>query len=96
MYEELEHWKEYQKEKQKNKENMYKINETIRQGKSLYTVVYSYGQLSLPICQSRDYQHCVDYINKQPIETKVYNEEESQQALNKCLSEMYKKNSNPD
>ncbi len=96
MYEELEHWKKYQKEKQKNKENMYKINETIRQGKSLYTVVYSYGQLSLPICQSRDYQHCVDYINKQPIETKVYNEEESQQALNKCLSEMYKKNSNPD
>jgi hypothetical protein len=76
--------------------NMYRIEEKIKNNKSLYTVVYSYGQLSLPICQSRNYQDCVDYINEQPKETKVYNEEESQQALNKCLSEMYKKNSNPD
>ena len=75
---------------------MYKIESKIKQGKSLYTVVYSYGQLSLPVCQSRNYQDCVDYIDKQPKETKVYNEEESQQALQKCLSEMYKKNSNPD
>jgi len=75
---------------------MYNIIEKNKNGKSLYTVVYSYGQLSLPMCQSTDYQHCVDYVNKQPIETKVYNKEESQQALNKCLSEMYKKNSNPD
>ena len=75
---------------------MYNIIEKNKNGKSLYTVVYSYGQLSLPMCQSRDYQYCVDYINKQPIETKIYNEEESQQALNKCLSEMYKNNSNPD
>ena len=77
-------------------QNMYKIESKIKQGKSLYTVVYSYGQLTLPVCQSRNYQDCVDYIDKQPKETKVYNEEESQQALNKCLSEMYKKNSNPD
>tara|TARA_R110000824_G_scaffold146812_4_gene315923 strand:- start:2025 stop:2273 length:249 start_codon:yes stop_codon:yes gene_type:complete len=76
--------------------NMYRIEEKIKNNKSLYTVIYSYGQLSLPICQSRNYQDCVDYINEQPKETKVYNEEESQQALNKCLSEMYKKNSNPD
>ena len=75
---------------------MYKIEEKIKQGRSLYTVVYSYGQLTLPVCQSRNYQDCVDYIDKMPEETKVYNEEESQQALNKCLSNLYKKNSNPD
>jgi len=75
---------------------MYKIIEKNKQRKSLYTVVYSYGGLSLPVCQSKNYQDCVDYIDKQPKETKVYNEEESQQALNKCLSEMYKNNSNPD
>ena len=75
---------------------MYKIIEKNKQRKSLYTVVYSYGGLSLLVCQSRNYQDCVDYIDKQPKETKVYNEEESQQALQKCLSEMYKKNSNPD
>jgi hypothetical protein len=75
---------------------MYKIEEKIKQGKSLYTVVYSYGQLTLPVCQSRNYQDCIDYINKNPEENTVYIEEESQQALQKCLSEMYKKNSNPD
>jgi hypothetical protein len=75
---------------------MYKIEEKIKQGKSLYTVVYSYGQLTLPVCQSRNYQDCIDYINKNPEENTVYVEEESQQALQKCLSKMYKKNSNPD
>jgi len=75
---------------------MYNIIEKNKQGKSLYTVVYTYGQLSLPVCQSPNYQDCVEYIDKQPKENKVYNEEESQQALNKCLSEMYKNNSNPD
>ena len=75
---------------------MYKIVEKNKNNKSLYTVVYSYGQLTLRVCQSRNYQDCVNYIEKQPKETKVYNEEESQQALQKCLSEMYKKNSNPD
>ena len=75
---------------------MYNIIEKNKQGKSLYTVVYTYGQLSLPVCQSRSYQDCVDYINKQPKENKVYNKEEAQQALSKCLSEMYKNNSNPD
>ena len=67
-----------------------------KQEKSLYTVVYSYGQLTLPVCQSRKYQDCVDYIDKQPKETKVYNEEESQQELKKCLSEMYKKKINQE
>ena len=75
---------------------MYRIEEKIKNNKSLYTVVYSYGQLSLPVCQSRNYQDCVDYIDKQPKETKIYNEEESQQILNKCLNNLYKKNSNPD
>ncbi len=75
---------------------MYKIEEKIKQGKSLYTVVYSYGQLSLPVCQSRNYQDCVDYIDKQPKETKVYNKEEAQQALQKCLNNLYKKNKNYD
>ena len=75
---------------------MYNIIAKNKQGKSLYTVVYTYGQLSLPVCQSPNYQDCVEYIDKQPKETKVYNEEESQRALSKCLSEMYKKNSNPD
>ena len=75
---------------------MYNIIEKNKNNKSLYTVVYSYGQLTLPVCQSRNYQDCVDYIKKQPKETKIYNEEESQQALQKCLSEMYKNNSNPD
>jgi len=75
---------------------MYRIESKIKHNKNLYTVVYSYGRLSLPVCQSRNYQDCVDYINEQPIKTKVYDEEEVQQALNHCLSEMYKKNSNPD
>jgi len=75
---------------------MYNIIEKNKSGKSLYTVVYTYGNLSLPVCQSKNYQDCVEYIDKQPKENKVYNEEESQQALSKCLSEMYKKNSNPD
>ena len=75
---------------------MYRIESKIKHKKNLYTVVYSYGRLSLPVCQSRNYQDCIDYINEQPQETKVYDEEEAQQALNHCLSEMYKKNSNPD
>ena len=75
---------------------MYNIIEKNKNGKSLYTVVYSYGQLTLPVCQSRNYQDCVDYISKQPETDKVYDEEKSQQKLNYCLSKMYEKNSNPD
>ena len=73
---------------------MYNIIEKNKNGKSLYTVVYSYGGLSLPMCQSRNHQDCVEYIDKQPKETKVYNEEESQQSLQKCLSEMYNNRNN--
>jgi len=73
---------------------MYKIIEKNKQGKSLYTVVYSYGQLSLPMCQSRDFQHCVDYIDKQPKENKVYNKDKSKKALNNCLSQMYNNRNN--
>ena len=75
---------------------MYNIIESKKNRRSLYTVVYSYGKLSIPLLQSREVEDCVEYINKQPKETKVYNEEEAQQALNNCLSEMYKNNSNPD
>ena len=75
---------------------MYKIVEKRKNNKSLYTVVYSYGQLTLPVCQSRNYQDCVDYIDKQPKETKVYNEEESRKCLEYCLSKMYERYSNPD
>ena len=75
---------------------MYNIIEKNKNGKSLYTVVYSYGGLTLPVCQSRNYQDCIDYINKNPEENTVYVEEKAQQALQKCLSEMYKRNSNPD
>ena len=74
----------------------YEVIEKNKNGKSLYTVVYSFDQLSLPVCQSRKYQDCVDYINKQPKTDKVYNEEESQQKLNYCLSKMYETNSNLD
>ena len=75
---------------------MYNIIEKNKNAKSLYTEVYSYGQLTLPVCQSRNYQDCVNYISKQPETDKVYDEEESQQKLNYCLSKMYEKNSNPD
>jgi len=75
---------------------MYEIIEKNKNNKSLYTIVYSYGQLTLPVYKSTSYQDCLNYIDEQPKEKKVYNEEESQQALNKCLSEMYKNNSNPD
>ena len=75
---------------------MYNIIEKNKNGKSLYTVVYSYGGLTLPVCQSRNYQDCVDYIDKHPKETKVYNEEESRKCLEYCLSKMYERNSNPD
>ena len=75
---------------------MYNIIEKNKNGKSLYTVVYSYGQLTLPVCQSRNYQDCVDYISKQPKTKKVYHEEKSKQKLSYCLSKMYERNSNPD
>ena len=73
---------------------MYKIIEKNKQGTSLYTVVYSHGGITLPVCQSRDYQHCVDYIDKQPKETKVYDEDKSKKALNNCLSQMYNNRNN--
>ncbi len=68
---------------------MYNIIE--KNNKSLYTVVYSYGQLTLPVHKSTSYQDCVDYIGKQPIETKEYNEDESKKALQRCLNKLVKK-----
>ena len=75
---------------------MYNIIESKKNNRSLYTVIYSYGKLTIPLLQSREVEDCVEYINSQPQENNEYNEEEAQQALNSCLSEMYKKNSNPD
>jgi len=46
------------------------------------------------MCQSRNYQDCVDYIDKQPKETKVYNKDKSKKALNNCLSQMYNNRNN--
>ena len=65
---------------------MYNIIEKKKNGKSLYTVVYSYGGLSLPVCQSRNYQDCVEYIDKQPKTNKVYNEEESRKSMERAIS----------
>ena len=73
---------------------MYKIETKTKQGEMLYTVVYSYGQLNLPVCQSKNYQDCVDYIDKQPKETKVYDEDNSKKALQNCLSQMYNNRNN--
>ena len=72
---------------------MYKI-EFNNNNKSLYTVIYTYGHLSMPLCQSSNYQDCVDYVNKQPKDNKVFNEEESQQSLTNCLTQMYKNRNN--
>ena len=72
---------------------MYRI-EFNNNNKSLYTVIYTYGNLSLPVCQSSNYQDCVDYVSKQPQEPEDYNEEESQQALTNCLTQMYKNRNN--
>ena len=73
---------------------MYRIEFNNNNNKSLYTVIYTYGHLSLPLCQSSNYQDCVDYVNKQPKDNKVFNEEESQQALTSCLTQMYKNRNN--
>ena len=73
---------------------MYSIEEKNKQGKSLYTVVYTYGGLSLPLCQSSKYSDCMDYIEKQQEYPEEYNEEEAQQSLNKCLSDMYTNRNN--
>ena len=72
---------------------MYRI-EFNNNNKSLYTVIYTYGNLSLPLCQSSNYQDCVDYVNKLPKDNKVFNEEEAQQSLTNCLTKMYKNRNN--
>ena len=68
---------------------MYNIIEKKQNNKSLYTVVYSYGGLSLPLMQSRDHKDCINYILTQPEETKKYDKVKAKKSLHKCLSEMY-------
>ena len=75
---------------------MYEIVTTKKQNKSLYTVVYEYGRLNLPLMQSRNQKDCINYILSQAEEVKEYDKVEAKQALKICLREMYKKNSNPD
>jgi hypothetical protein len=73
---------------------MYNIIESKKNNRSLYTVVYSYGKLTIPLLQSREVEDCVEYIKCQPKETKEYNEEEAQQSLTNCLTQMYKNRNN--
>ena len=42
---------------------MYDIIIKQKNNKTLYTVVFVTHQLSLPMCQSYDYDKCVEYIN---------------------------------
>ena len=42
---------------------MYKIINKQKNNKTLYTVVYIDHGLSLPMCQSYDYDKCINYIN---------------------------------
>tara|TARA_R110000823_G_scaffold286832_1_gene405156 strand:- start:297 stop:524 length:228 start_codon:yes stop_codon:yes gene_type:complete len=73
---------------------MYNIVEKKKNNKSLYTVVYTYGGLSLPLCQSSKYSECMDYVEKQQEYPEEYSEEEAQQSLHKCLSDMYTNRNN--
>ena len=41
---------------------MYKIINKRKNNKTLYTVVFITHHLSLPMCQSYDYNKCVQYI----------------------------------
>ena len=45
-----------------NNNNMYKIINKRKNNKTLYTVVFITHSLSLPMCQSYDYDKCVQYI----------------------------------
>ena len=47
---------------------MYKIINKQKNGKTLYTVVFTtnvdgWNQLQLPLCQSYDYDKCIEFIN---------------------------------
>ena len=46
-----------------NNITMYNIINKRKNNKTLYTVVYVTHHLSLPMCQSYDYNYCVSYIN---------------------------------
>ena len=73
---------------------MYEIVTTTKQNKSLYTVVYEYGGLNLPLMQSRNQKDCINYILSQTEEVKEYDKIEAKQALKICLSEMYNNRNN--
>ena len=73
---------------------MYEIVTTKKQNKSLYTVVYGYGGLNLPLMQSRNQKDCINYILSQTEEMKEYDKIEAKQALKICLSEMYNSRNN--
>ena len=55
---------------------MYKIINKQKNNKTLYTVVFTtnvngWNQLQLPLCQSYDYNKCVDYITNKELELNI-------------------------
>ena len=50
---------------------MYNIITKQKNNKTLYTVVFVTHQLSLPMCQSYDYDKCVDYITNKELESNI-------------------------
>jgi len=58
---------------------MYKIINKQKNGKTLYTVVFTtttegWNQLQLPLCQSYDYDKCQQYIDMKEQSEELYNE----------------------
>ena len=53
---------------------MYKIINKQKNGNTLYTVVYITNHLSMPMCQSYDFDKCTEYINQKTQEEELYNE----------------------
>ena len=54
-----------------NNLTMYNIITKQKNNKTLYTVVFVTHQLSLPFCQSYDYNKCVDYITNKELESNI-------------------------
>ena len=50
---------------------MYKIINKQKNNKTLYTVVFVTHQLSLPMCQSYNYNKCVDYTTNKELESNI-------------------------
>ena len=53
---------------------MYNIITKQKNNKTLYTVVFVTHQLSLPMCQSYNYDKCLEYIDMKEQSEELYNE----------------------